>query len=292
MARRKSSQGEKGGNWMDTYGDMVTLLLTFFVMLYASSTISQEKWQKIVQAFTSRGDIVNEIVAEENPDPNAENPYVQNGELNEGELPETFDQLYQYLVNYVNKNSLSDSVEVTKGASNIYLKFRDNIFFNGDSDVLLPEGEEILGKMSVGIHAVEDKILGVKVAGHTADSEYSVCDDFTLASGRAVSVVNFLKSIDMVEPKKLMVEGYGEYRPIAPNDTEENRSKNRRVEIIIIRNDVDLTDPEVIREFVEMEFGADYVAPDNFLPLDDDEENSETDNTSDDVVTESSEDEN
>ena len=288
MARKRTSQGEKGGNWMDTYGDMVTLLLTFFVMLYASSSIDEAKWQAIVQAFTSRGDIVNEIVAEENPDQDSENPYIIDGELPEGELPETFDQLYQYLVNYINNNSLSDSIDISKGVSNIYLKFRDNIFFSGDSDVLLQEGKDILSSMSYGIHAVDDKIMGVKVSGHTAKSEYSVVDDETLAAGRAVSVVNYLMSIDTVEPRKFVCQGYGEYRPIAPNDTEENRSKNRRVEITIVRNDVDVTDPAVINEFMKMEFGMDYVTPDNFLPLED--SNDEKDDESTDTVLETSED--
>lgn len=292
MARKKSSGGENGGNWMDTYGDMVTLLLTFFVMLYASSSFDEGKWQYILQAFASKGDIINEVVAPEDTTQDTDNPYVTNDELANGELPETFDQLYQYLVNYVNENSLSDSVEVSKGASNIYLKFRDDIFFSGDSSILLPEGKDILGRMSEGVRSVQDKIMGVKVCGHTAQSQYSVVDDETLAAGRAVSVVNYLMSIDTVEPQKLVSQGFGEYRPIAPNDTEENKSKNRRVEIIIIRKDADLTDPAVIDEFLKMEFGEDYVTPDNFLPLEDNKDDSkeQSDNNSADTVTEKSED--
>lgn len=284
MARKKSSGGEKGGNWMDTYGDMVTLLLTFFVMLYASSSFDKGKWQYILQAFTSRGEVVNEVV-DENNEQDSEDPYVTNDELADGELPETFDQLYQYLVNYVDKNALENSVEVSKGVSNIYLKFRDNIFFSGDSEVLLQEGKDILSRMSDGIRAVDDKIMGVKVSGHTAESQYSKVDDYTLASGRSVSVVNYLKSIEAVDVDsgKLVTQGFGQYRPIAPNDTEENMSKNRRVEIIIVRNDVDLTDPAVIDEFMKMEFGTDYVTPDNFLPTQDSQDNGiDSDDQSDD----------
>ena len=126
MARKKSSGGGGGGaNWMDTYGDMVTLLLTFFVLLYASSSVDEGKWQYILQAFTSQGSIVNPIVAPQNPDSNVDEPYVTD-ELGDGELPQTFDQLYQYLVKYVDQNNLQNSVEVEKGVSNIYLKFRDN----------------------------------------------------------------------------------------------------------------------------------------------------------------------
>ncbi|NMB30370.1 MAG: flagellar motor protein, partial [Clostridiales bacterium] len=60
--RRKKSEQPSGGNWLDTYADMVTLLLTFFVLLYASSSIDEQKWQQILQAFESWGGYTNKIV--------------------------------------------------------------------------------------------------------------------------------------------------------------------------------------------------------------------------------------
>jgi len=262
LARRKKSGSVSGGaNWMDTYGDMVTLLLTFFVLLYASSSVDEAKWQYILQAFTSNGSIVNPIVAPQNPDSNVDQPYVTD-DLADGELPETFDQLYQYLVQYVENNQLQSSVEVEKGQSNIYLKFRDNIFFSGDSSVLLNEGKTILGAMGVGIKAVDDKILLIKVCGHTADAKFSQVDDTLLSAVRAVNVVNFLRDANLIDRLKLRSEGYGNSRPIAPNDTEENMRKNRRVEIIIVRKDADYSDPAVVQEFIKMELGVDYVQSD------------------------------
>ena len=53
---KKQREEESGGSWMDTYGDMVTLLLTFFVMLYSMSSITDEKWQEIVSAFNIVGE--------------------------------------------------------------------------------------------------------------------------------------------------------------------------------------------------------------------------------------------
>lgn len=264
VARKKTSSAEKEGSWLDTYGDMVTLLLTFFVMLYASSSFDEGKWQYILQAFTSRGDIMNPVVAPENPDSNTDQPFVSD-QLGDGELPQTFDELYQYLVNYVDNNNLAQSVEVEKGASNIYLKFRDDIFFLGDSDNLLDQGKTVLDGISGGIKAVDDQIMGVRVCGHTAKSEFSVVDDAELAAGRAVSVLNYLVHIQACKPSKMVSAGYGEYRPIADNDTEENRAKNRRVEIIIIRKDADLSDPAVIDELLKMDYGAEYVTPDYLL---------------------------
>lgn len=248
---------------MDTYGDMVTLLLTFFVMLYASSSFDAQKWQYILQAFTSRGDVLNPVVSPTDPNSTSDLPYLDGEEYKDGEAPKTFDQLYQYLLNYVNNNNLSTSVELEKGKSNIYIKFRDNIFFGGDSSVLLDSGKAVLNPMSEGIKAVDDKIRLIKVAGHTAVGKYSVVDDTQLSAERAVNVVNYLKDLKAASPDKFVSMGYGSYRPIAPNDTEENKRINRRVEIIIVRNDADFSDPAVIDEYLKMEFGADYVDEEN-----------------------------
>ncbi len=50
MAKKRQSQEEEGGSWMDTYGDMITLVLTFFVLLYSMSSMDQSKWQYIAGA--------------------------------------------------------------------------------------------------------------------------------------------------------------------------------------------------------------------------------------------------
>ena len=264
MARRKNAgPEEEGGNWMDTYGDMVTLILTFFVLLYSMSTIDQQKWQYIAQAFSSMGNVVNTVVAGEEKVDNPSGNLVEEAQLNAGEVPETFDQLYQYLLNYVNENNLSESVEVEKGVANVYLRFRDNIFFDADKDILLQEGKVVLSGISEGIKAVDKYILGIKVNGYTAEAEYSKVNDRDLSTGRANSVLKYLEAMNISPSAKFSASGYGKYRPIAQNDTEENRRKNRRVEVIIARNDADYSDPKVIEEFFKMEYGVDYIVPSN-----------------------------
>ena len=69
---RKQQEEESGGSWMDTYGDMVTLLLTFFVMLYSMSTIVDEKWTALVSAFKIDGDEKVDVVVFEESDLNGE----------------------------------------------------------------------------------------------------------------------------------------------------------------------------------------------------------------------------
>ena len=67
MAKRRTESGEEKGNWLDTYADMVTLLLCFFVLLYSASSVDETKWQYIYQSFTSSGSYINPFVMDEQP---------------------------------------------------------------------------------------------------------------------------------------------------------------------------------------------------------------------------------
>ena len=71
MAKRRAESGEEKGNWLDTYADMVTLLLCFFVLLYSASSVDETKWQYIYQSFTSSGSYINPFVMDEQPKNNA-----------------------------------------------------------------------------------------------------------------------------------------------------------------------------------------------------------------------------
>ncbi|MEG0615225.1 MAG: flagellar motor protein MotB [Oscillospiraceae bacterium] len=261
MARKRGGSDEEGGSWMDTYGDLVTLILTFFVLLYSMSSIDSQKWQYIAQAFSSKGEVINQVVAGETEVENPTGNLIEDAKLNAGETPENFDELYHYLQGVVQDQGLSESIEVTQGASNVYLKFRDNIFFYPDHSVLTDEGKTVLDLIAPGIQGVDKFILGIRINGHTARADTSVVNDRDLSADRANSVLKYLESKELCPPSKYSASGYGKYREIASNDTEEGRIKNRRVEIVIARNDADYSDPEVIKEFYQMEFGENFVVP-------------------------------
>ena len=69
MAKRRAESGEEKGNWLDTYADMVTLLLCFFVLLYSASSVDETKWQYIYQSFTSSGSYINPCLLYTSPSP-------------------------------------------------------------------------------------------------------------------------------------------------------------------------------------------------------------------------------
>ena len=238
MGKRKKNP-EGGANWMDTYGDMVTLLLCFFVMLYSMSSINKEKWEKLVRSFNPNIELTETagagVDAMDMSDAGEEMENMEASELTD------FDQLYQYIKNYVNENNLNADVEVTKGEGFTFITFRNNVFFDGDSYVLKEEGKILLDDISGALKSVSDQISEIRVLGHTSQARPDVVNELVsdrfLSSNRATIVLVYLQQKDIVDPYKLVSSGYGQFRSISPFDTTENRAKNRRVELMITKED-------------------------------------------------------
>lgn len=265
VARKRGGNEEEGGSWMDTYGDMVTLLLTFFVLLFSMSSMDTSKWQYIAEAF-SKGKISDtDIRVVGQPDPTNDPTAVYDDTIPEVDNQDTeivdFEDFFMYLKEVITSNNLSDSVNVEMSDTGVYMRFRDNIFFAGDSDVLLDEGKFILDVISDGIRSINELVYAIKVSGHTAASAASSVNEWDLSSGRANSVIKYMISLDACDSDKFSSAGYGKNRPLEDNSTEEGRRQNRRVEIVFIRNDMDFTNPDVLNELLQLEFGTNFVLP-------------------------------
>ncbi len=244
MLKKKKGGGE-GANWMDTYGDMVTLLLCFFVLLYSMSTISADKWKALVQSFNpdSIPDQTEIVGGNDGPSSDAQplepDPDLELDDLlaRQAEITEALSELYETLEEYTENSGMGDSVEITKGDGYVFISFRDTIIFNGDSYELREEGKQVLSVISGALSEAEEFIDEVRVYGHTAQGqsykENEAYWDRFLSSARAGYAAAYIQENSTIDPARIVSVGYGQHRPVAPNTDEENRSKNRRVEIYV-----------------------------------------------------------
>jgi len=245
--KKKNSGG--GANWMDTYGDMVTLLLCFFVLLYSMSTISEENWRKLVMSFNPDA-IPTPTEVEQgtdegpsaDPDQEGSIPTVDELAAMQEAIEDSLEQLYQTLKDYSESSDLASQINVTKGDGYVFVEFNDAVFFEGDKYVLLKEGEEVLGVVAGAIESAVDYIDEVRIMGHTAqaraDRPNNVHNDRFLASNRATIVTEFIQTHCSLNGGRIVSVGYGQWLPKASNETSESRALNRRVEIMITGMDV------------------------------------------------------
>ena len=203
MKRNKKSGGG-GANWMDTYGDMVTLLLCFFVMLYSMSRVDESKWIALVQSFNPdyAVDEPSQIVV---PGEIANEPVTGlPSALTQDQVEAALEELYVSMSEYAASAGLQDMVSLSKGSGYVFISFDDTIFFDGDSYVLKDGGKAILDQIAVPLAEASESINEIRVLGHTAQASpdrpnYVDVDRF-LSSDRATVVTIYLQEKNMILP--------------------------------------------------------------------------------------------
>ncbi len=260
--KKKSSGG--GANWMDTYGDMVTLLLCFFVLLYSMSTISEEKWRALVQSFNPDALFDDETELSGNKGPMADELHPDALGMMLHELPtdvggesigtgeglkelvdkqaEALEEMAKELEEMAAQSGMTGSIDVVSGDGYVFISFADAVFFGPDSYVLKPEGEQVLAAVCDILSNASENIDEIRVMGHTAQAtmsrpNYPDFDRF-LSSNRATIAALYLQEHSTIEGARIVSMGFGQHRPIDTNETAEGKAHNRRVEMIITGIDV------------------------------------------------------
>ncbi|HCR44242.1 MAG TPA: hypothetical protein DIV41_06640 [Ruminococcaceae bacterium] len=250
MRKPKKDYPDESPSWLDTYSDMVTLLLTFFVLLFSMSTMNASKWQKLVTALSKNFPSTTTSTEEQvviAPSSNASSAAPKAAGKDEGigneKKPVTkvtdFDQLYAYIKQYVDKNNLQSKVDVSKGDGYTFISFQNSIFFDGNSSALRNDGKNILDFLNDAMSAIPDQIGEIRFYGHTAqvskmDTPDKIAFDRTLSTERANNVLLYVQSKGIITGDKMQSTGLGQFHPKVKQDgTEATLSQNRRVEIYI-----------------------------------------------------------
>jgi len=147
-------------------------------------------------------------------------------------------QTYQDLQKKLEKEIREGQVKITEMKNRLTMTMVDKIIFPSGSTEISKEGKKVLDKVISILKDVKDK--RIQVEGHTdnvkivSDLKKRYPTNWELSTARATEVVRYLQEAGGINPGILSATGYGEYQPVAPNDTDEGKHANRRIEIVLL----------------------------------------------------------
>ena len=218
------SGGPSAPLWMVTYSDMVTLLLTFFVMIVSMSEVEVKKFKAAMSYFQGRTAMLTHDTVRPTPAQQLVTEDFQSREQAER---------YETLLEYLEENGLQDKVQVDLTDKGLHIVISDSVMFDTGEAELIEPSRTIL-RLVAGM--VDEKVEAIVVEGHTDNRPIHTGrypSNWELSTARAASVVRFLLEQENTRgPPRYVAIGYGEYHPVETNETPEGRAANRRVEIL------------------------------------------------------------
>jgi chemotaxis protein MotB len=219
--------------WLTTFNDLITLLMVFFVLIFAMGKIDAHESEKLVGSLQGALGVLREgkkvgvqIVRPIQPT----EPATQ--EVS-GNASNTVSQISDVSQNAVDDLANHPEITVVQTPKGLYITLSDGILFKSGVSELRPEGYPVLNKI---IQVLQSNGLDVRIEGHTdnvAIRSGRFPSNWDLSIARAVHVVKYFADIGKIAPHRLSAVGYGESKPLYPNDSPGNRGKNRRVEIVM-----------------------------------------------------------
>ncbi len=220
--------------WLLTFGDLITLLMTFFVLILSFSTINIERITEVLNFDKGTG--VNIVSADLGESGLLDDKIVTKERLRieKDERPtplSDLDLISEEVVVFITENKLTKVIDLKRTKEGFTITIRADILFEPGEAELKEEYLYLFDTLSELLSSVTND---VKITGHTddrySDDEYT---DSKLSIARATGVCRYFVEEGMLESARFGVSGYGRYRPRLPNISGYNRAKNRRVEIII-----------------------------------------------------------
>ncbi|MFC1490706.1 flagellar motor protein MotB [Candidatus Latescibacterota bacterium] len=232
MAKEKKKEPEKDSTgmvpaYMLTYGDMMTLLLCFFVLLISISTMEVEK---LKMAAASLKGALSALPFQERVVPS---PIVPMRPAKGAERKGRRSRAIAKLKKVIRENKLEKIIKVDEDAQGIHITIGDPALFDSGRAVIKETILPVLNQIVEVVHTGEEII---RVEGHTDNipihnAEYD--DNWELSIARSLSVIRYIRAQERIDPKRLRPVGCAEFHPVESNNTAEGRALNRRVEIFI-----------------------------------------------------------
>ena len=251
--KRKEDPPKPAAAWMNTFADLMNLLLCFFVLLFSMSTVDAQKFEQVAASFAQSFSIFKAgasaigdgiLISNGVSQLNELDDYINSmGKSEEGEddVPEDLkkaeEQIEQAKIEAIQEEQLEGIIDIDITSQYVQLTLQGSLLFDSGSVILKDESLPVLDKIGVMLERYSESTI--EIEGHTdnvpmSGAKYSNNDE--LSGGRSLSVFNYLMGNTNLDPAMVKHSGRGEYMPIADNSTPEGRAMNRRVEIRIFNS--------------------------------------------------------
>ncbi len=281
MAKKKKEEEQSSGApaWMATYGDMVTLLLCFFVLLFSMSSVDVAKFKAAMSSFADQidvlpggealtdGELLNNGISQLNDiqvvfqgamawNTEGKESTEPNENLDDNEPNEEIDpvdeedpfkkaaEIAEDIEAILDDKGYNTTVAVSFSANYVKFTLEGDVLFDSGRANLKPEAAEAIGAIAEIADQSEYEGYDIEIDGHTDNRPINNAqfpNNWILSAYRAEAVLQEFIDVHGYDPERVAATAYGEYRPIADNNTLEGRAKNRRVEIKVLLNTDELT---------------------------------------------------
>ena len=219
--------------WLITFNDLITLLMVFFVLLFAMGNINAKKSEKLVSSLQGALGVLREG---KKVGVQVVRPIQPTGPATQEDAGDAANKGSEF--SEVSRNAMDDlandpEITVVQTPKGLFITLSDGILFQSGVSELRPEGYPVLNKI---IQVLQSNKLAVRIEGHTDNVSIRsgrFPSNWELSIARAVHVVKYFTDAGNIDPRRFSAVGYGESKPLYPNDSPQNREKNRRVEIIL-----------------------------------------------------------
>jgi chemotaxis protein MotB len=218
--------------WLVSYADFITLLFGFFVVLYAFARADQKKQSQLPNAINQAFQSMGVSAAQSTPEPTS---VVTTEQVRTpAEVGQDLNRMQRSLAMALKDEVQSGAVSLSVERTGLVISLRENGFFASGSATPNPQATATLGRIATSIGPSP---YDVRVEGHTDNVPMHSAifnSNWELSAARASAIGRLLLGLKAIPPERLSVAGYGEFHPVATNDTAEGRAQNRRVDLVVM----------------------------------------------------------
>ncbi len=245
MIKQTKSRVKGAPPWMTTYGDMITQVLVFFILLFSLSDINVLKFSSFFTKMKKPPVILDE---------------------------EQLRRVMVELADLSKREGLGDLIGMEIDERGLKISLTESLMFRSGEARILPEALPVLDKIAEMLESLPNEMM---IEGHTDNIPIRTKQfpsNWELSMARAVNMLKYLVEVQEIDASRVSAAGYGEYRPVATNETPEGRAQNRRVVLVVLRQRMELKNTSSQEETSDQKSGKEeQAAPaagsqDVFLP--------------------------